>query len=74
MRRSRPVKGRILKVKPGYNPNSSSIGTHITVFLSSSAVFAMALNTLLAFMYWKKVKKTKTETPEITEGPPAGKT
>jgi hypothetical protein len=28
--------GKILRVKTGYNPNSSSIGTHIPAFLFSA--------------------------------------
>lgn len=37
-------KGKILRVKTGYNPNSSSIGTHIPAFIFSaiaSGVFAV---------------------------------
>ena len=41
-------RGRILKVKHGYNPNSSSIGTEITAFLWGAAVFSAAVNLLAA--------------------------
>ncbi len=43
-------KGKILKIKCGYNPNSSSIGTHINVFLLGSVAFGVAVNTLAAFI------------------------
>ncbi|HBG28121.1 MAG: hypothetical protein A2Y10_06530 [Planctomycetes bacterium GWF2_41_51] len=43
-------RGKILRVKTGYNPNSSSIGTHIPAFIFSaiaSGVFAViAMQTL----------------------------
>ncbi len=29
-----PFRGRILRVKEGYNPNSSSVGSHIPAFLA----------------------------------------
>src|SRR6266849_3386157 len=31
----RPLRGRILKLKLGFNPNSSSVGTTVVVFLWS---------------------------------------
>ena len=30
-------KGRILRVKTGYNPNSSSVGSHIPAFMAFAA-------------------------------------
>ena len=44
------MKGRILKVKRGYNPNSSSIGSDILTFLASAAgagVFTVVLSNIL---------------------------
>jgi len=42
----RPLRGKILKLKLGFNPNSSSVGTTVVVLLwsivSSSAVLALA--------------------------------
>ena len=40
-------KGKVLKVKTGYNPNSSSIGTHINMFLLGSAAIATFMGTLI---------------------------
>lgn len=41
-------KGKVLKVKMGYNPNSSSIGTEIAIFLWGVALFTLVTNTLFA--------------------------
>lgn len=45
-------KGRILRVKMGYNPNSSSVGSLIPTFLalssSAAAVTVLAMNSLHA--------------------------
>ena len=54
-------KGKVLKVKTGYNPNSSSIGTEITAFLWGAAIFTLFANILfsLATTVMKKKKKRK---------------
>ena len=56
-------KGKVLKIKTGYNPNSSSIGTEITAFLWGAAVFTLFANTLfsLAATIIKKRKEKKTK-------------
>jgi hypothetical protein len=36
-------RGRILRVKLGYNPNSSSLGTTVQVLLFGSAVLSVVL-------------------------------
>ena len=42
---ARPLRGKVLKLKLGFNPNSSSVGTTVVVFLwtlvASGAVTAM---------------------------------
>lgn len=59
-------KGRILKVKQGYNPNSSSIGSGILPFLAFAAgagVFTIFLaNTLEAV--GKLIKKASPPAPD----------
>lgn len=61
------AKGKILKVKLGYNPNSSSIGTLLIAFpaalLASSAVFAAVAAVLLA------KKESSNPDPEKTPVP-----
>lgn len=44
------MKGRILKVKTGYNPNSSSIGADIIVFFSAGAAVTILFNTVAALV------------------------
>jgi len=56
-------KGRVLKVKTGYNPNSSSIGTEITAFLWGAAIFTLCANILFSLVttVLKNKRKKKTE-------------
>ena len=35
--------GRVLKIKAGYNPNSSSIGTNLTPLILAGSVMALAI-------------------------------
>ena len=44
------MKGRILKIKTGYNPNSSSVGADIVVFFTAGAAVAMLFNTVAAII------------------------
>ena len=48
----RPLRGKILKLKLGFNPNSSSVGTTVVVLLwtlvSSGAVLGLAAAVLAA--------------------------
>lgn len=47
---ARPARGKILKLKLGFNPNSSSVGTAVVVLLwtlaSSGAVMALVASVL----------------------------
>jgi hypothetical protein len=58
-------RGRILRVKTGYNPNSSSVGSLIPAFLafaaSSAALTVLAMNSLDAVnKHIRKKKKNLT--------------
>ena len=44
------MKGRILKIKTGYNPNSSSVGVDIVVFFTAGAAVTMLFNTVAAIV------------------------
>jgi hypothetical protein len=44
------MKGRILKIKTGYNPNSSSIGVDTVVFFTAGAAMTVLFNTLAAVL------------------------
>ncbi len=50
MNRRRPDRGRVLRVKSGYNPNSSSVGSQIPTFLAlaggAAALTVFLLHTL----------------------------
>ena len=44
-------KGKILRLKSGYNPNSSSVGSHIPAFLFfaiGSGVFSVIISQMIA--------------------------
>ena len=44
------MKGRILKIKTGYNPNSSSIGLTLVAFLTTGALVTLLFNTIAAIL------------------------
>jgi hypothetical protein len=44
------MKGRILKVKTGYNPNSSSVGADIIVFFTAGAAVTILFNVIAAIV------------------------
>jgi hypothetical protein len=50
--RSRP--GRILAVKWGLNPNSSSLGVDVTFLLFGAAALSMATPVIGALLRWRK--------------------
>lgn len=47
-------KGKILKVRLGYNANSSSIAAVVTFFLWGAAAAAVAVNLVAAAIFQKK--------------------
>ncbi len=53
------MKGRILKIKTGYNPNSSSIGVDVVVFFTAGAAVMLLFNTLAAVLSAAKVREGK---------------
>ncbi len=44
------TEGRILKIKTGYNPNSSSIGVDVVIFFTAGAAMTVLFNTLAAVL------------------------
>lgn len=63
--------GRILKIKTGYNPNSSSIGVDMVVFFTAGAAVTVLFNTIASILTAIKAgKHTKPE--EIKEPPELG--
>ena len=51
------MKGRILKIKTGYNPNSSSIGVDTVVFFTAGAAMTVLFNTLAAVLAAAKARR-----------------
>jgi hypothetical protein len=43
-------KGKILKLRLGFNPNSSSIGLDISVFLWSAVIITTVVNAIVALV------------------------
>jgi hypothetical protein len=69
------MKGRILKIKTGYNPNSSSIGVDVIVFFTAGAGLTILFNTIAAIVSASQAQKdgrqeekhiNSTEAVEIT--------
>jgi hypothetical protein len=51
------MKGRILKIKTGYNPNSSSVGVDMVVFFTAGAAVTVLFNTIAAILGAAKAQK-----------------
>ncbi len=67
------MKGRILKVKTGYNPNSSSIGVDMVVFFTAGAAMTVLFNIFAAVLSAAKVHEhgrpeEMIETPQLSHG------
>jgi hypothetical protein len=59
------MQGKILKIKTGYNPNSSSIGVDMVIFFSAGAAITVLFNTMAAVLCSAKFgKETKPVQPE----------
>jgi hypothetical protein len=48
------ARGRILAVKWGYNPNSSSLGVDVTFLLFGAAALSMATPIVAALIRWRR--------------------
>ena len=65
------MKGRILKIKTGYNPNSSSIGIDMIAFFTAGAAVTVLFNTMAAILAsWKPLRQTQPE--EMKNAPELG--
>ena len=59
-------RGRILAVKWGMNPNSSSLGVDVTFLLVGATALAIVTPVLGALLRWRKpvsAERAKPETP-----------
>jgi hypothetical protein len=66
------MKGRILKIKTGYNPNSSGIGADIMVFFTAGAAASILFNASAAIVSSMKVRQEELSREGSKEpaGPP----
>jgi hypothetical protein len=68
------MKGRILKIKTGYNPNSSSIGLDMVAFLTAGAAVTLLFNTIAAILgAGRSEKQRQTEVVRSSSVLPTGK-
>ncbi len=65
------MRGRILKIKTGYNPNSSSIGVDVIAFFSAGAAITVLFNTLAAVLNATKAQEQGRQ-EELKETPVPG--
>ncbi len=68
------MKGRILKIKTGYNPNSSSIGADLVVFFTTGAAITILFNTVAAIVSAAKVQGERCPEPPPEQPRPALRT
>lgn len=69
--------GRVLSVKLGYNPNSSSVGSVVTILLWTSTFAAIALNVVTALLQRDgraPALPPGTDTADTATTPPGGTT
>jgi hypothetical protein len=50
------VKGKILAIKWGMNPNSSSLGVDVTFLLMGAAALSLATPVVAALLRWRRSK------------------
>ena len=51
------MQGKILKIKTGYNPNSSSIGVDMVIFFTAGAAITVMFNTMAAIIISARAKE-----------------
>ncbi|MFN0245874.1 MAG: hypothetical protein ACKV2T_03130 [Kofleriaceae bacterium] len=56
-------RGRILAIKWGMNPNSSSLGVDVTFLLVGATALAMATPILGALLRWRSIKPPPASDP-----------
>ena len=70
IRKSRRLRrrGRVLKVKLGYNPNSSSLGMDVTLLLLGSALVSITIAVVSAIVRIKARSRTLEDARPEGEG------
>ena len=66
------ARGRILAVKWGYNPNSSSLGVDVTFLLLGAAALSLATPVIAALVRWRRPAAAAVpdvpDDPQVTRG------
>jgi hypothetical protein len=65
------MQGKILKIKTGYNPNSSSIGVDMVIFFTAGAAITVLFNTMAAIFCAGKGKEEAIAAPGDPADPAA---
>ncbi len=69
-------RGRILAIRPGYNPNSSSLGVDLTLMLLGAAALSIVVTVVSTFVRLRLLAARETAAgpgpDESHEPPPAG--
>ena len=58
-----PLRGKVLKLKLGFNPNSSSVGTTVVVLLWSLVASGAVLALTSAVLAYRFQRRTRTQGP-----------
>lgn len=63
MKRRHDKRGRILAIKWGMNPNSSSLGVDVTFLLVGATALAMVTPVIGALLRWRRPVRTAPTAP-----------
>ena len=66
------MSGRILKIKTGYNPNSSSIGVDVVAFFTAGAAMAVLFNVIVSVVSSAAVPRAGAAEPPPDATPALG--
>jgi len=64
-------RGRILAIKWGINPNSSSLGVDVTFLLVGATVLAAVTPVIGVLLRWRRSAVLESAAPTATPAPPA---
>jgi hypothetical protein len=62
-------RGRILAIKWGMNPNSSSLGVDVTFLLVGATALAMVTPVIGALLRWRRRVQLDAQPPEVAQAP-----
>ncbi len=64
-RRSLLGRGRILRLRPGYNPNSSSLGVDLTLMLRGSVFLSITVTLVSTFIRLKVIAQRERAASQV---------